>query len=99
MEKVYIEQREGGYWISGTRVSMDSVVIAFLTGLSPETIAAECFPGLTLEQAYGAITYYLAHRDEINAYLHEAEAEFDALRQATHQADPPFSARLAKARR
>lgn len=49
MEKEYVERRDEGYWIAGTRVSLDSVVFAFLDGLSPETIAAECFPVLTLE--------------------------------------------------
>ena len=43
MEKVYVETHDGGYWISGSRVSLDSVVWAFLQGLSPEAIAAECF--------------------------------------------------------
>ncbi len=99
MEKQYIEHRNQGYWIAGSRVSLDSVIIAFLNGLSPETIAAECFPTLTLEQVYGAITYYLAHRDEIDAYLQDAHEERDTLRQTTHQADPSFTAKLAQARR
>ena len=50
MEKLYVQQRDGGYWVDDTRVSLDSVVLAFLQGLSPETIAGECFPTLTLEQ-------------------------------------------------
>jgi uncharacterized protein (DUF433 family) len=99
MERVYVETREGGYWISGTRVSLDSVVLTFLQGLSPETIAGECFPTLTLEQVYGAITFYLAHRPEIDSYLKQGDAEFKALRQATHGADPEFSRKLTEARR
>jgi hypothetical protein len=55
----YIEQRDTGFWILGTRVSLDSVVYRFLEGLSPETIQADCFPTLTLDQVYGAISYYL----------------------------------------
>lgn len=99
MEKQYVEQRDGGYWIAGTRVSLDSVVVAFQEGLSPETMVAESFPTLTLEQVYGAITYYLAHRAEIDAYLQQAEAEFEALRQATRQADPQFYQKIIQARR
>lgn len=53
MEKQYVEKRGDGYWIAGTRVSLDSVALAFLDGLSPETIVAECFPVLSLEQVYG----------------------------------------------
>jgi uncharacterized protein (DUF433 family) len=97
MEKSYVEQREGGYWIAGTRVSLDSIVLAFLQGLSPETIASECFPTLTLERIYGAIAYYLAHRGEIDAYLKQADAEFAAFSQAARNADPEFSRHLAAA--
>ena len=30
MTKDYVERRDEGYWIAGTRVSLDSVVYAFL---------------------------------------------------------------------
>ncbi len=75
------------------------MVLAFLEGLSPETIVAECFPVLTLEQAYGAIAYYLAHRREVDAELQGADAEFEALRQAGRSAEPEFYRKLAEARR
>ena len=97
MKKQYVEKRDEGFWIAGTRISLDSVALAFLDGLSPETIVAECFPVLTIEQVYGSITYYLSHRDEINAYLKRAETEFEVLRQATNE--PTFSQKMAKARR
>ncbi|MGA2031389.1 MAG: DUF433 domain-containing protein [Thermoguttaceae bacterium] len=99
MEKVYVEARDEGYWVSGTRVSLDSVVLAFVQGLSPETIAGECFPTLTLEQVYGAIAYYLAHRAEIDGYLKTADAEFESLRQTVRNAAPEFSQKLTEARR
>lgn len=38
MENQYVEKRDKGYWIVGTRVLLDSVVLAFLDGISPETI-------------------------------------------------------------
>jgi len=34
----YIEARYGGLYVAGTRVSLDSVVIRFQQGASPETI-------------------------------------------------------------
>jgi uncharacterized protein (DUF433 family) len=52
----YVEQRNGGYYVAGTRVSLDSVVIGFLNGDSPEGIV-HSFSSLTLQQVYGAITY------------------------------------------
>jgi uncharacterized protein (DUF433 family) len=77
MEKSYIEQRDGGYWIKGTRISLDSIVYAFKRGMAPESIK-RAFPLLTLEEIYGAITFYLAHEQEIDTYLDQAEAEFAA---------------------
>ena len=55
MDNLYVTQRDEAYWVANTRVSLDSVVVAFLRGLSPEIIAAECFPALSLEQVYGAL--------------------------------------------
>lgn len=97
MSKQYVEQRDQGYWIADSRVSLESIIFLFLDGLSPETIAAECFPILTLEQIYGAIAYYLAHRREIDSYLHRVDVEFHEFQQATH--DLVFSRKLAKAHR
>jgi uncharacterized protein (DUF433 family) len=84
MSNQYVTQIQGAYRISDTRVSLDSVVYAFLNGLSPESIV-DSFPALTLEQVYGAITYYLAHQDDIDAYLRQGEADFAALRQRLRQ--------------
>lgn len=75
LTKRYIEQRGEGYWIEGTRISLDSVVYAFWNGESPESIAQN-FPLLSLEQVYAAIAFYLANRELIDAYLKEGEAEF-----------------------
>ncbi len=97
VEKQYIEQRDKGYWVTASRVSLESIIFAFLDGLSPETIVAECFPVLSLEQVYGAITYYLGNRREVDAYLHQVDKEFETFQQATR--DPEFSQKLAKARR
>ena len=74
MEKSYVEQRDNGYWITGTRISLDSIVYAFKRGVAPESIH-RAFPLLTLEEIYGAITFYLAHAQEIDTYLVQAEAE------------------------
>jgi uncharacterized protein (DUF433 family) len=56
MSKEYIEQREGGYYITGKRISLDSVVYAFRRGAAPESILRS-FPLLTLEEIYGAEEY------------------------------------------
>ncbi len=97
MDTTYVEQREQDYWISNSRVSLASVVLAFRDGLAPETIVAECFPTLSLEQVYGAITYYLSHRREVDTYLKQRETEFAALQKSTR--DPAFARKLAQTRR
>jgi uncharacterized protein (DUF433 family) len=99
LANTYVEQRDEGYWVANSRVSLDSIVYAYREGLSPETIATECFPTLTLEQVYGAIAYYLTHVTEIDAYLQRAEADYESLRQKLRQADPAFTEKLAEARR
>ena len=78
--KQYVEQRDQGYWIEETRISLDSVVYAFLNGESPESIAQN-FPLLPLEQVYGAVAFYLANKELIDGYLKEGEAEFEKLQQ------------------
>jgi len=98
MNKEYVEMRDGGYWIFNTRVSLDSVVYAFLSGQSAESIA-QSLPALALEQVYGAIAFYLAHRAAIDAYLAQAQADYEIARQAARDADPMFYVKLADARR
>ena len=68
MTKEYIEQRDGNYYVAGTRISLDSIVHAFRRGESPETICQN-FELLRLEEVYGAIAYYLANQADIDVYL------------------------------
>lgn len=96
--RVYVEKRDGVFRIATTRISLDSIVYAFRNGQTPESIA-QSFPLLTLEQVYGAIAVYLANKDDVDAYLEREEAEFEAFRQETREADPQFYEKLAKGRR
>ncbi|MBV9266336.1 MAG: DUF433 domain-containing protein [Acidobacteriaceae bacterium] len=97
MAKEYVEERTGGYYVSGTRTSLDSVVYGFLRGESPEGIA-ESFPALTLEQILGSLAFYLANRDKIDQYLREGKEEFERLREGAHRNNPGLYSRLANAR-
>jgi uncharacterized protein (DUF433 family) len=95
--KSYVEDRNDTYWIEGTRISLDSVVYAFRSGLSPESIV-QSFPLLTLEQVYGTIAFYLANRAEIDAYLVAAEEAFDAMPQPLQTTDPALYSKLMAAK-
>lgn len=90
----YIEQRENIYWLRDTRVSLESVVYRFLEGLSPETIQSDCFPTLTLDQVYGAISYYLANRSEVDLYLKETNDEYENFRERIRAQYPEAHRRL-----
>ncbi|MBW4685778.1 MAG: DUF433 domain-containing protein [Komarekiella atlantica HA4396-MV6] len=95
--KSYVEYQNDAYWVEGTRISLDSIVYAFQKGLSPESIV-QSFPLLTLEQVYGVITFYLANRAEIDAYLAVEEAAFDAMPQPLQTSDPDLYNKLMAAK-
>jgi uncharacterized protein (DUF433 family) len=97
MNKEYIEQRNGGYYIAGKRILLDSVVHAFRRGASPESILRS-FPLLTLEEIYGAITYYLSNQSQIDEYLASGEEEYEKQRQAERAGDPEFYKKMDAAR-
>jgi uncharacterized protein (DUF433 family) len=98
MAREYVENRDGGYYVTGSRVSLESVIFLFLDGASPETIADE-FPTLSLEQVYGAITFYLADRAKIDAYLAESEGLWEEARKNQSSIPPALRERLQRARR
>lgn len=87
----YVEQREGGYYIAGTRISFDSVIHPFKNGASPEGILRS-FPVIgSLEKVYGAITFYLANKEAVEAYLYDQER----LSQELAAKQPPLPKSLA----
>lgn len=98
MPEEYVEAVGDIYRLRGTRVSLDSIVHAFRRGQTAESIA-QSFPVLTLEQVYGALTFYLSHRSKVDAYVKRADVELEAMRQETREQDPMFYQKLADARR
>jgi uncharacterized protein (DUF433 family) len=63
---------DGVVYIGQTRVPLETVVVIFNEGSSPEEIAMQ-LPALTLSHIYQTIGYYLANRDEVDAYVAAAE--------------------------
>lgn len=98
MVKEYVVERDGGFFIKGARISLDSLVYAFLRGESPERIA-ESFPALGLEQIFGGLAFYMANREIVDRYLCEGRQEFETLRQQAWQNNPALYAKLAGARK
>ena len=96
MEERYIEHRDGGFYIKGSRVPLDLIVHEFRNGASPESIR-QAFPTLTLEQVYGAITFYLGHQGEVEASMREAQKGWTEF-EATHPIPQATQDRLREAR-
>jgi uncharacterized protein (DUF433 family) len=93
-EKSYVRVDEHGVMRVGTtRVMLDAIVAGFEQGHSPETIQQQ-FPALSLEEVYGAITFYLSHRDDVQAYLKQQTTLWEASRAAAEQRARPVVKRL-----
>ncbi|OUL26708.1 DUF433 domain-containing protein [Nostoc sp. 106C] len=58
--------------ISKTRVTLDTVITAFLEGAKAEEIK-EQYPSLQLSDIYSVIGYYLRHQAEVDEYLLERQ--------------------------
>lgn len=89
----YIEEREGGLYVAGSRVSLASIVFAFQQGGSPETIRQN-FPTLNLAQVYGAIAYYLNHPSESQSYLNGLHEKWNRLEAAAQEPAAGMQERL-----
>ena len=76
----YVETRNGGYYVAGTRIGLDVIVADFRSGRSAEAIF-EAYPSIgSLAKVYGAITFTLEHPGEIESYLGEQDRMFDEIR-------------------
>jgi uncharacterized protein (DUF433 family) len=97
--KRYVEEdSQGALRVGSLGVSLDSVVIAFQQGHSPETIQ-QLYPALGLEEVYGAIAFYLANRDEVDQYLERQDQLWDQVRHRTEQSPSPVVQRLRSLRK
>src|SRR6186997_2471088 len=73
--------------VGGSQVLLDIVIREFNNGAEPEAIA-HGFPTLDLADVYGAIAYYLRHRQEVDEYLQARCQEADKFRQEIEAKQP-----------
>ena len=66
--------------IAGSRVTLDTVVGAFIRGATAEEIAQQ-YPSITLADVYATISYYLQHREEVEKYLEKRRKHAKAVRE------------------
>jgi uncharacterized protein (DUF433 family) len=75
----YVEVRNGGYYVAGTRIGLDVVVHDFRRGRSAESIF-EAYPSLgSLAKVYGVIAFILEHPSDVEEYLKDQEYVFEQI--------------------
>ena len=96
MSKEFVERREGSFYLIGSRVPLAHIVREFQRGESAEAIRSH-YPVLSLEQVYGAITFYLGSQEDVEADISEREREEDNFT-ATHPTHPDVKMKFARMR-
>ncbi|MBI4483382.1 MAG: DUF433 domain-containing protein [Acidobacteria bacterium] len=70
---------DGVVRVGKTRVTLDTVILAFSDGATAEEIAQQ-YPSLQLADIYSVIGYYLHHRAEVDAYLRQRAQQAEQVR-------------------
>jgi len=94
MDQNYVERRDGGFYLVGSRVPLDAIVREYWSDELPEAIRAH-YPTLSLAQVYGAITFYLGNRDEVEEVL-MSRARVEEEFRASHPSPPHLQDKLAR---
>lgn len=97
LKNEHIEQRDGIYYVRGTKITLDSIVYGFRQGDSAETLR-EDFEGLSLAHVYGAIAFYLDHQATIDTYLADRRQRWADLERGATPPDADLALRLTKAK-
>ena len=93
----YVELRNGGYYVAGTRIGLDTVIYDFREGRSADAIF-EAYPSLgSLAKVYGAITFILEHPKEIEAYLEDQDRRYEEFK-TQHPLTPEMLERFERAK-
>lgn len=70
---------DGVVRVGNTRVTLDTIVLAFAEGATAEEIAQQ-YPSLQLADIYSVIAYYLRHRSAVEAYLRQRAQQAEQVR-------------------
>jgi uncharacterized protein (DUF433 family) len=73
MSKEFVERRDGSFYLIGSRLPLAHIVREFQRGA-----LRSHYPALSLEQIYGAITFYLGSQEDVEADMVAREREEDA---------------------
>lgn len=83
---------DGVVRVAGTRVTLDTVLAAYRQGSTPEQIA-EDYSSLETADVYAVITYYLRHREDVEAYLAKRRRKAEEVRREIEARHPSHGLR------
>jgi uncharacterized protein (DUF433 family) len=94
----YVEVRNGGYCVVGTRIGLDVVYHSLQRGRSAEA-TFEAFPLIgSLARVRGAIAFIQAHPNEVQAYLEEQGTRYEEFTRQ-HPLPPELTERFERGQR
>ncbi len=94
-EQQYVEEREGNYYLRGSRVPVTALAALWHEGSSPEAML-ESYPSLSLALVYGGLAFYLEFRFEIDCLLQEDRLAYDAAYAAVRATNSEHYAELER---
>lgn len=71
--------KDGVIRVSKTRVTLDTIVAAFLEGLTAEEIAVQ-YPVVSLADVYSVVGYYLYNKKKVDTYLNRRQKLAEEIR-------------------
>lgn len=74
-----IQDEHGVARVGGPRVTLTTVITAYMLGSTPEQIIDDC-PTLKLDDVYATIMFYLHHQEEVENYHEEQNLSAEQLR-------------------
>ena len=83
---------DGVIRVKNTRVTLDTIVAAFLDGATAEEIAYQ-YPSVNLPDIYSVIAYYLQRRTDIEEYLEQRQQQANTVRQKNEDQFAPDGVR------
>lgn len=87
-----VTDMDGVVRVGKTRVTLDTVISAFLDGATAEEIVHQ-YPSLKLADVYAVIAYYLRRRAEVDAYLQQRQQQSEKLREQNESRLDPLGIR------
>lgn len=96
MAQEFAERRPGGFYVTGSRVQLDSIVTEYLNGEEVEAIQAH-YATLSLDAVRGAIQFYLDHKAEVDDAIAE-RARFDKEYDRAHPNPPEIREKFERMR-